>query len=135
MGKKGQFLLLTAFIMIIFFYFMAKWIEPRTIVDPSKLILKEEAFVFNNIKEKSFYFAANGTKSCSDLKYNIEEFQAFVEEYGLRKGVYLDFNYTMSPCYEEPPLFPVVVKVRLTLKSEDTFLQSNYSIEWVPPSP
>jgi len=115
-SRKAQFFILSAFAIVSIVYFMARWLEPFTIIDVSQIPLQEEVFFFNNIKEKSFYFAKEGTKSCDDLKYNIEEYKHFVEAYALEKGYKLNFNYSLSPCYDEPPLFPVVAGDNALLK-------------------
>lgn len=130
-SRKAQFFILSAFAIVSIVYFMARWIEPLTIIDISQIALQEEAFVFNNIKEKAIY-AVNGSKSCDDLRYNLEEYKLFVESYAVEKGYKLDFNYEISPCYEEPPLFPVVVETRLRLKSKAIELKSNFSMKWHP---
>lgn len=131
-SRKAQFFILAAFAIVSIVYFMARWLEPFTIIDISQIALQEEAFFFNNIKEKAFEVAAKGTKSCDDLKYNIEEYKYFVETYALEKGYDLDFNYTMSPCYEEPPLFPTVIEIKARLKSKNMELGSDFSISWTP---
>jgi hypothetical protein len=131
-SRKAQFFILSAFAIVSIVYFMARWLEPFTIIDVSQIPLQEEVFFFNNIKEKSFYFAKEGTKSCDDLKYNIEEYKHFVEAYALEKGYKLNFNYSLSPCYDEPPLFPVVAEITLYLKSKNMELRSDYSVKWLP---
>jgi hypothetical protein len=93
--------------------------------------MMEEPYMFNNIKEKAV-FTARGSKSCEDLRYNVEEYKYFVEKYAAEKNMRLDFNYTISPCFQEPPLFPVVVDVNMGLKSPSADLRSNFSLEWVP---
>ena len=130
-SRKAQFFILAAFAIVSIVYFMARWIEPFTIIDISQIALQEEAFFFNNIKESSIY-AVNGSKSCDDLRYNLEEYKHFVESYAIERGYKLDFNYTMTPCYVEPPLFPVVVEAKMRLKSKNMDLGSNFSMEWIP---
>jgi hypothetical protein len=131
-SRKAQFFILSAFAIVLIVYFMSRWLEPFTIIDISQIPLQEEMFLLNNIKEKSFYFAKEGTKSCDDLRYNIEEYKHFFENYALEKGYKLNFNYTIAPCYGEPPLFPVVTEIKLYLKSKNMELMAEYSVKWVP---
>ena len=128
---KAQFFILSAFAIISILYLFSRWIEPSTIIDTSQVALREEAFIFNNIKEKAV-FAVNGSKSCEDLTYNLEEYKYFVENYVFSKGYGLKFDLSVSPCYDEPPLFPTIIETRVVLKSSDAELASNFTIEWVP---
>jgi hypothetical protein len=130
-SRKAQFFILSAFVIVTVIYFISRWIEPYTVIDTSSVVLMEEPFIFNNIKEKAFV-AVNESKSCEDLKYNLEEYKYFVESYALAKGYNLDFNYTSSPCYDEPPFFPVIIEVKMLLKSSTKDLRSNFTLQWTP---
>jgi hypothetical protein len=131
--SKAQFFILTAFAIVSFLYLVSRWIEPATIPDVSEVVLEkgEEVFILNNIKEKAFW-AVNGSKNCEDLSYNLEEYESFVEDYVSGKGYGLDFDLDVSPCYEEPPLFPTVIEVNLTLMSPESVLRTSFYMEWVP---
>ena len=129
-SKKAQFFLLSAFAIVTIAFFVSKWIEPYTIIDTSSVVLRDEAFIFNNIKEKAVT-VINGSKNCEDLFYNLEEYKNFVEDYASKKNYKLDFDYYMSPCYEGSS-FPVVVETRTRLKSTNMDLYANYSSGWVP---
>jgi hypothetical protein len=102
--------------------------EPYTIIDTSSVVLAEEPFVYNNVKEKIIY-TVNTSKSCEDLTYNIEEFKLFVAEYLSLKNYKFDFNYTMSSCSTPP----VSVAANLTLRSPKMDIASNFTIIWNDP--
>jgi hypothetical protein len=129
--SKAQFFILSAFAIVSILYLVSRWIEPSTIPDTSSVALMEESFIFNNIKEKAIY-AVNGSKSCEDLRYNLQEYELFVEDYVLKKGYGIKFDQRVSPCYDEPPLFPTVIETRIVLKSSNAELVSNFTMEWVP---
>jgi len=130
-SRKAQFFVITAFTVVTILYFISQWMEPFTIIDTSSIVWIEEPFIFNNIKEKAEY-AINGSKNCADLEYNLEEYRFFAESYASEKGYNLDLNYTSSPCYEEPPIFPTVVGFKITLRSPLALLASNFTFEWEP---
>ena len=130
-SKKAQFFLLSAFAIVTIAFFVSKWIEPYTIIDTSSVVLRDEAFIFNNIKEKAVT-VISGSKSCEDLKYNLEEYKNFVEDYTSKKNYKLDFDYVASPCFNEPPLFPVVIQFNMGLKSVQTNAISNFTLQWTP---
>ena len=129
--RKAQFFFLSAFTIVTILYFISQWISPYSIPDTSTVAMMEEPYIFNNVKEKAV-FAVNGTKSCEDLRYNLEEYKYFVERYAFEKNIKLDFNYVISPCFSEPPLFPVVVNINMQLRSPSLDLGSNFTMGWVP---
>ncbi|MFH1622986.1 MAG: hypothetical protein ABIA12_00485 [Candidatus Aenigmatarchaeota archaeon] len=126
-SNKAQFLVITAFVMVSIFYLVSKWMQPYTIPDTSEIVLAEEPFVFNNVKEKALYLV-NTSSSCEELVYNLQEFKSYVEDYAFRKLI-VYFDYTLeTPCYTEDPDFPfpvlVLFDIRVqsqTLKAADKF--------------
>lgn len=94
-SRKAQFFVLSAFAIVTVVFFISSWIEPYTIIDTSSVILVEEPFIFNNIVEK-----ANETiyisKNPNELKFNIEEYKQFVEEYALRKNLKITFDISLD---------------------------------------
>ena len=74
---KGEFFLLTVFTIITFLFVISLWIKPSEIIDTSKVVLSEEVFVFNNVKEKVIE-VINSSKTCEDLNFSLEEFKKFV---------------------------------------------------------
>lgn len=132
-SRKAQFFIISAFTIVTILYFISRWMEPYTIIDTSSIAGMEEPFIFNNIKEKAEY-AINGSKNCEELKYNLEEYKFFSENYVLGKGYNFDLNYTIANCPEEvvpaPPPSPTVVAFKLTLASPTVFLLSEFSCGW-----
>lgn len=129
--NKAQFFILSAFAIVSILLLVSGWISPYTVVDTSAVVLMDEPFFFNNIKEKAF-LAVNQTKNCEDLRYNLDEYKDFVEQYALSKSMNLNFDYTLSPCFPEPPKFPVVVEVNMQVRTPRINLQSNFTMKWVP---
>lgn len=132
-SRKAQFMIITAFVMISVFYLISKWIEPYNILDAAEVVLIEEPFVFNNIKEKALDLV-DTSKSCDELVYNLEEYKTFVEDYAFRKLI-VYFGYTLStPCYEYDPSFPVLVIFDVELKSEKITIKDTFYGFWPPGS-
>lgn len=132
-SRKAQFFIISAFTIVTILYFISKWMEPYTIIDTSSIAGMEEPFIFNNIKEKAEY-TIKGSKNCEDLKYNLQEYKFFAENYVLEKGYNLDLNYTVANCPEEvvpaPPGSPTVVAFKMTLISPAAYLRSEFSCGW-----
>lgn len=129
--SKAQFFILSAFVIVGILYLISKWMQPLTVIDTSSAALMDEYSVFNNIKEKMVY-AVNGSKSCEDLTYNLDEYYNYVKNYVLSKGYGFNFNVSISPCYDEPPLFPVVVESQIKLSSPSAELGTTFYTEFVP---
>lgn len=130
-SRKAQFYILSGFVIVGILYSVGRWIEPPTIIDTSTVALLEEPFIFNNLKEKAL-LTTNAAKSCEELRYNLDEYKNFVTNYVTSKNLNLNLNYSMSPCFPEPPLFPVVIQVRMQLLSPRANLWSNFTMNWVP---
>jgi hypothetical protein len=110
---------------------MSRWIEPYTIADTSSIVIRDEPFIFNNIRTKAEQ-TINISKSCDDLTYNIIEYRNFVEKYVLSKGYDLEFVVYVSPCLPGPEPSPALVESIMRMKSADMDLRSNFTMEWVP---
>ena len=122
---KGQFFLLTVFTIITILFFISLWIKPSEIIDTSQVVLSEEVFVFNNVKEKAIE-VINSSKSCEDLIFNLQEFKRFVESYGLGKGFRIEFNYSQPNCDS----LPTLISINLSLTSPKYSLIKNFEVEW-----
>ena len=122
---KGEFFLLTVFTIITFLFVISLWIKPSEIIDTSKVVLSEEIFVFNNVKEKVIE-VINSSKTCEDLNFNLEEFKKFVERYGLRKGFRIEFNYTQPNCSS----LPTLISINLSLTSPQYHLTKTFEVKW-----
>jgi hypothetical protein len=95
--RKAQFFLLSAFTIITIIFLVSQWIEPYTITDTSSIVMKEEFFIFNNIVEKARE-TVNLSKDCEELKFNLEEYDSFVEKFALSKHLNLEFNHNIVSC-------------------------------------
>lgn len=129
-SRKAQFFILSAVAVIGILYFLSRWMEPSTITDTSSVVSMEESFLFNNIKEKAVETVEN-SKSCEELKYNLDEYKKFVEGYVLKKGeIALQYQF-IAPCYENPPT-PAVAEFILNLTTPKAKLSSVFYAGWSP---
>lgn len=128
--KKAQFFVLSAFVIVGILLLISSWIQPYTIVDTSSIVLMQEPFVFNNVKEKAIQ-TVQLSKSCDDLRYNIDEYANFVNQYSVSKNLNLKFNYSIAPCFDSLPN-PVAVVAKMEIKTSTIDLASNFTMYWVP---
>jgi hypothetical protein len=130
-SRKAQFFILSAVTIVSVLYFVSRWVEPFSIIDTSQSAMLEEPFLFNNIKEKAIE-TVNSSKSCRELRYNLEEFKNFVEGYTKTKNLIV-FSYQFpAPCIENPPS-PAVVEFNISLFSPKTKINDVFWLGWVPP--
>lgn len=126
-SRKAQFFVLSAFAIVSILLLVSRWLEPLTIIDTSAIVLAQEPFVFNNIKEK-----ANETitvsKSCGELKLNLEEYKNFVEEFASAKNIKLAFGYQVVDTPAEPCTDDVLkTNFNISLESPTTFIYANFT--------
>jgi len=132
-SDKAQFLVITAFVIVSIFYLVSKWMQPYTIPDTSEIVLAEEPYVFNNIKEKALQ-VVNTSQSCDELVDNLAEYKAYVEDYAFRKLiVYFDYSLE-TPCYEASPQFPVLVLFDIRIQSQGMSVADRFYGYWPPGS-
>lgn len=133
LSKKAQFMILTAFAMVSIFYLISTWMEPYNLLDTAEVVLVEEAFIFNNIKEGADNIV-NTSTSCNDLVGNLDEYKVFVEEYSFEKLI-IYFDYSLeTPCFEEDPDFPTLVLFNIELKSDEFTIRDTFYGFWPPGS-
>ncbi|MDI6806681.1 MAG: hypothetical protein QMD14_02590 [Candidatus Aenigmarchaeota archaeon] len=131
-SRKAQFFILSAFAIVSIVYFMARWVEPFTIIDVSEVASLEEAFLFNNVKEKAIDVIKQ-SKSCDDLQYNLEEYKNFVEIYVIERGKLLLVYHLTSPCkLPSGEEIPTVVIFDLNLTSPRIKIGSHFYETWKP---
>lgn len=123
-SRKAQFFILSVFTIVSLLYFLSRWLEPSTVTDTSYIALIDEPFVFDNIKEKAVG-VVRSSKDCEELKFNLEEYKEFAEDYVLSKNCLLDFNYTYPSCSSG---MNVDFKIKLT--STRMQIASNFSVTW-----
>ena len=128
-SSKGQFIIISAVVIISVFYLVSRWMEPYTIPDTSRIVLIDEYFVFDNI-EKEALDTVNSSTSCDDLVNNLDEFERYMEDYAFKKLI-VYFDYTLeTPCYQYDPEFPILVIFDIQIESEDTKLTSTFYGFW-----
>ena len=122
-SRKAQFFVLSAFTIVTIVFFLSQWIEPYTIIDTSSIALKEEFFIFNNIKEKAVETVKNST--CEELEYNLGEFKTFAENFASMKN--LDLNVT---CYNITVCNDTKLETycKITLKSFSSYIESSFFV-------
>ena len=127
---KGQFFILTAFAILTALFILSKYLQPSEIIDISRVILSDEVFIFNNIKEKAIE-VVNISKSCEELKFNLEEYKIFAEKFASKHGKLLLFSYQLtSPCESNGVDVPTTINFNLTLISPFVQINSNFSVPW-----
>ena len=127
--QKGQFLIITALVMVTVFYLVSRWMDPFTIPDTAEIVLQEEPFIFNNIKEESLQLV-NKSKSCEELIDNLNEYETYLEDYAFKKLI-IYFDYTLeTPCLEDVPDFPILVLFNIRMQSQNTKLGSKFYGFW-----
>ena len=94
-SKKAEFFIISAVVIVMFAFFISRMTEPASIPDTSSVAVMEEPFIFNNIVEKARE-TVEKAKSCDELKFNLEEFKIFSENFVGKKGYSLLFNYTIE---------------------------------------
>lgn len=98
-SNKGQFFILSAFLIITMLYLISKWMQPGAIIDTSKVVVQEDFFILNNIVEKGKQ-TVELSDSCEELNFNLEEYKEFVLKYCAEKNIDLKFEYRQLICNE-----------------------------------
>ena len=91
-NRKAQFFILSALVIVGMLYFISRWSDPYSIIDTSAVASSEETFVFNNIVAKAEEVVKSTGNSSEELRYNLEEYKYFVEDYCLGRNMHLDFD-------------------------------------------
>jgi len=123
-SSKAQFFVLSAFAIVTILFFLSQWIEPYTIIDTSSIPLKEEFFIYNNIKEKAVE-TVKISKDCEDLMYNLGEYKIFTESFASIKNLNLNVNYYNKTVCQDDKLDTYFV---ITLKSSSTYIESSFFV-------
>lgn len=130
--RKAQFFILSAFAIVMILYFISKWIQPATIIDTSKIVLMEEAFIFNNVVEKAIE-TVRTSRSCEELIYNLDEFKIFVEKFFGERGKWILYSQLSSPCkLPNEEEIPTAVVFNITLITPEMELNKYFVETWKP---
>ncbi|MBI2545105.1 MAG: hypothetical protein HYW22_00700 [Candidatus Aenigmarchaeota archaeon] len=123
-SRKGQFFILSAVAVVTILFFVSRWIEPLRVTDTSSVVLSDEAYVFDNINEKTTN-AVKGSENCDELDFNVQEYKNFVERYGLDRGYKITLDYSIPSCTAT-----ATVIFHLKLHSDKVDAASDFSIVW-----
>ena len=131
-SSKAQFFILSVFLIVTILFFVSKWMQPGTIIDTSDVVMTEEPFIFNNLAEKAKE-TVDISRSCEDLKFNLEEYKDFVEKYATQKGkMFLQYQLS-SPCrLPSGKEIPTVVIFDLNMTSPRVNIHSHFYRTWLP---
>ena len=122
-SRKAQFFVLSAFIIVSILLPVSRWLEPLSIIDTSAVALAEEMFVFNNIKEKADATVIS-SKDCDELKFNLEEYKNFIQEFSVAKNIKLNFAYEVKePCDDNV----LRTEINIILESPSRFIHSSFT--------
>jgi hypothetical protein len=119
---------LSAFAIVTVVFFLSQWIEPYTITDTSSVALKEEFFIFNDIKEKAIETVKN-SKDCEELRYILltptGEFKIFAENFASMKNLDLNVTcYNITVCNDDK----LETYCKITLKSFSSYIESSFFV-------
>ena len=120
--KKAQMFIITGVTIVILLFVVSQWVQPPTIIDTSQVVLLEETYVMNNIKQEAMLVVRN-TETCDDLSFNLDEYKNFVTEYGASKGFNLDFQFEINGVCPGSP----TVNFNINLDSTNAKISSSFS--------
>jgi hypothetical protein len=112
-------------VVVVFFAF-SKILAPYTIVDTSEPVLRDEAYFFNNVKEK-FVKTVNITLqrvACpptTTLEENLETYVNFTYDAAAKKGFRLAINYTVDETTCD-------VYANITLSSREIMMNTTFVV-------
>ena len=95
-SRKAQFYIVSVVGIVTILYAIGRSLTTSMIIDTSELALRNDHFIFNNIVEKTLV-TLNASKSCEDLRFNLEEFKSIVER-AFAPEFRVDYNYTIISC-------------------------------------
>lgn len=117
-GRKAQFFILSVFIMITILFVISEFIQPSSIFDTSSVVISDDVFTFNNIKEKAIS-VVDLSENCKDLSLNLEEYKNFIQKVATQKNQQIVFNYDLSSCKDSTLTTDFYVALVSTHSSED----------------
>lgn len=126
LSRRGQFFIVTAVGIVIIFFAFSRILAPYTIVDTSETVVREEAYFFNNVKEK-FVKTVNITLSrvacppTTTLEENLETYVNFTYDAAARKGFKLTVDYTIDDTTCD-------VYANMTLSSKEIMMNTTFVV-------
>ncbi len=125
--RKGQFFVLTTVAVVTILFFVGRWTGPLTQVDTSEIVLSDELFTFDNIKEKTNTVIKN-SENCNELNYNLQEYKNFIDNFAREKNYKITFAHVSTPC--DPELGGAITEVTLKIVSDKVDAKGTFSISW-----
>lgn len=125
-GRKGQFFILTTVAIVTILFFIGRWLGPLTQIDTSSIVMSEELFTFDNIKEKASS-AVKNSENCKELDYNLQEYKSFIESFAREKNYKITFTYVLTPCSED---LGAIVEFTLQIISTKIDAKGTFSATW-----
>lgn len=124
--RKGQFFVLTSVAIVTILFFVSRWIGPSTQIDTSAIVLSDELFTFDNIKEK-VSDVVKSSENCDDFTYNLQEYENFINNFAGEKNYKIEFSYINTPCSEE---LGAVAEFSLRILSEKADAKGVFYATW-----
>ena len=119
--SKSQFFVLSAIAIVTISIILSKWIQPYTIPDTSYMAMKNEFHIFQNIKEKAAE-TVKISKNCEDLRFNLEEFKNFVENFCSERNLMINLTYNMENCEDEIR----TVNFTMVMRSVNSYISDSF---------
>ena len=126
--RKAQFYIVSVVGIVTILYAMGKSLTSSVIIDTSEIAMRNDYFVFNNIVEKTLK-TLNTSKSCEDLRFNLEEFKNIVTR-TFAPNFRVEYSYSIVSCSDSTR--SATVSFNITLYSIDSQIGTNFtkSVNW-----
>ena len=126
-SRKAQFYIISVVGIVTILYAMGKSLTSSMIIDTSEIAMRNDYFFFNNIVEKTLE-TLNASKSCEDLRFNLEEFKNIATR-AFAPNFRVEYSYSIN-CSDSTR--SATVSFNITLYSIDSQIGTNFtkSVNW-----
>ena len=127
-SRKAQFYIISVVGIVTILYAMGKSLTSSMIIDTSEIAMRNDYFFFNNMVEKTLE-TLNASKSCEDLRFNLEEFKNIATR-AFAPNFRVEYNYRIISCNET--LRTAMVSFDITLYSVNSQIATSFtkSVNW-----
>jgi hypothetical protein len=127
-SRKAQFYIISVVGIVTIFYAIGKSLTPSLIIDTSDVVLRNDYFVFNNIVEKTLE-TLNASKSCEDLRFNLEEFKSIATK-SFAPAFRVEYSYSIVSC--DDATRSATVSFNITLYSVNSEIGTKFikNVNW-----
>jgi hypothetical protein len=127
-SRKAQFYIISVVGIVTIFYAIGKSLTPSVIIDTSDVVLRNDYFVFNNIVEKTLE-TLNASKSCEDLRFNLEEFNSIATN-SFAPAFRVEYSYSIVSC--DDATRSATVSFNITLYSVNSEIGTKFikNVNW-----